>query len=256
MGSLSPTLKIREKTVVHPKIGGGGRPPVIRFPGNGGGGSGGGRDGGYPDFGERLRRYRLGLMVGLVAVVMLFVSFTSAYIVRQGLGNYDQGSQRFVTDWRPLSLPMGLLLLNTCLLLASSFTIEMARRAAFAQAAVVPVTEMPGIAKDDVRGVPWLPITVLLGLGFLAGQLMAWHELGRRGFFVANNPSNSFFYVLTGVHAVHLFGGVVALLYALAAGFRSRPLERRRIVVDVTAWYWHFMAILWLYIFALLKFAA
>ena len=93
MGSLSPTLKIREKTAVVPKIGGGGRPPVIRFPGYGGGSGGGGRDDGYPDFGERLRRYRLGLMVGLAAVVMLFVSFTSAYIVRQGLGNYDPASQ-------------------------------------------------------------------------------------------------------------------------------------------------------------------
>jgi len=254
MGSSSPTLKIRD-TVADPKLGGGGRPPVIRFPRTGGGG-GGGRDESYPDFGERLRRYRLGMIVGLVAVVMLFVSFTSAYIVRQGLGNYDQATQRFVTDWRPLRLPTALLILNTCLLLASSFTIEKARRAAFAAAAVGPVTEMPGIAKDEGRGVPWLPVTVLLGFGFLAGQLLAWHALGRRGFLVANNPSNSFFYVLTGVHAVHLFGGIVALLYALAAGLGPRPLERRRIVVDVTAWYWHFMAILWLYIFALLKFAA
>src|SRR5512135_1324245 len=139
MGSFSPTLKIREKTA-KPKLGGGGRPPVIHFPGYGGGG-GNGRDDSYPDFGERLRRYRLGLMVGLAAVVMLFVSFTSAYIVRQGLGNYDAASQAYVTDWRPLNLPLGLLLLNTCVLLASSFTIEMARRAAFAEAAVVPVTE-------------------------------------------------------------------------------------------------------------------
>ncbi|MGZ4824077.1 MAG: cytochrome c oxidase subunit 3 [Terriglobales bacterium] len=254
MSSL-PTLRVREKPVTT-KAGGGGRPPVIDFPRYGGGGGGGGRDDGYPDFGERLRRYRLGLMVGLAAVVMLFVSFTSAYIVRQGLGSYDQATQAYVTDWKPLSLPMGLLLLNTCILLASSFTIEMARRAAFAKAAIVPVTEMPGIAKEPDRGMPWLPITVVLGFGFLAGQLLAWHELGKRGFYVSSSPSSSFFYVLTGMHGVHLLGGALALLYALAAVFRSRPLERKRIVVDVTAWYWHFMAILWLYIFALLKFAA
>lgn len=254
MGSL-PTYKVREKTVT--KVGGGGRPPVIHFPRYGGGGGGGGRDDNYPDFGERLRRYRLGLMVGLAAVVMLFVSFTSAYIVRQGLGSYDSVTQAYVTDWKPLKLPMGLLFLNTCLLLASSFTIEMARRSAFAEAAIAPITDMPGIAKEENRGIPWLPITVALGLGFLAGQLMAWHELAKRGFYVASGPSSSFFYVLTGMHAIHLFGGVLALLYALAAVlFRSRPLERRRIVVDVTAWYWHFMAILWIYIFALLKFAA
>lgn len=250
-----PTVKVREQPVTT-KVGGGGRPPVINFPRYGGGGGGGGRDEGSPDFGGRLRRYRLGLMVGLVAVVMLFVSFTSAYIVRQGLGTYDSVTKAYVTDWTPLKLPMGLLILNTFLLLASSVTVEMARRGAFAEAAVAPIIELPGIAKDEKRGVPWLPITVVLGFGFLAGQLMAWHELGKRGFYMASSPSSSFFYVLTGTHAIHLFGGVLALLYALAAVFRSRPLERRRIVVDVTAWYWHFMAMLWLYIFALLKFAA
>ena len=255
MGSL-PTLKVREKPA-GVRVGGGGRPPVIHFPRHGGnGGGGGGRDNGYPDFGERLRRYRLGLMVGLAAVVMLFVSFTSAFIVRQGLGTYDSVRNAYVTDWKPPQLPMGLLILNTCILLVSSFTIEKARRAAFAEAAIAPITEMPGIAKDEKRGVPWLPITLVLGLGFLAGQWMAWQELGRRGFYVASGPSSSFFYVLTGTHALHLFGGVLALLYALAAAFGSRPLDRRRIVVDVTAWYWHFMAMLWLYIFALLKFAA
>ncbi len=255
MSTVSPMLKIREKPAPA-KSGGGGRPPVIHFPRYGGGGGGGGRDDSYPDFSERLRRYRLGLMVGLAAVVMLFVSFTSAYIVRQGLGNYDTVSKAYVTDWKPLKLPMGLLILNTCLLLASSFTIEKARRAAFAEAAIAPITELPGIAKDQQRGFPWLPVTVVLGLGFLAGQLMAWRELGLRGFYIASGPSSSFFYVLTGMHGIHLLGGVLALFYALAVAFRSRPLERRRIVVDVTAWYWHFMALLWLYIFALLKFAA
>ena len=58
------------------------------------------------------------------------------------------------------------------------------------------------------------------------------------------------------MHGLHLLGGIIALLYAAAATFRSRPLERRRIVIDVTAWYWHFMALLWVYIFALLQFAA
>ncbi|MGI9102291.1 MAG: cytochrome c oxidase subunit 3 [Terriglobales bacterium] len=254
MGSVSPTLKVREKPA-KAKQGGGGRPPVIHFPRYGGGG-GGGRDDSYPDFGERLRRYRLGLMIGLAAVVMLFVSFTSAYIVRQGLSSWDMTTQSYVRDWKPVSLPMGLLILNTCILLASSFTIEKARRSLLQQLAVAPALEIPGIAEDRIRPVPWLPITVVLGLGFLVGQLFAWRELARRGFYMASTPSSSFVYVLTGAHAIHLLGGVVALLYALAAAFRPRPLERRRLVVDVTAWYWHFMALLWLYIFALLKFAA
>lgn len=253
MSSRNPGLRVEErKTQPRPGIGGGG--PVIRFPGNGGGG--GGRDDSYPDFGERLRRYRLGLGVGLAAVVMLFVSVTSAYIVRQGLGTWDTVSGRYLSDWKPLHLPVGLLLLNTGFLLAASLTIEKARRAALQKAAVAPITAMPGISAGQEREIPWLPITVVLGTAFLTGQWMAWREMARRGFFLASSPSSSFFYVLTGMHGLHLLGGIIALLYAAAATFRSRPLERRRIVIDVTAWYWHFMALLWVYIFALLQFAA
>jgi cytochrome c oxidase subunit III len=95
-------------------------------------------------------------------------------------------------------------------------------------------------------------VTVVLGLGFLFGQWMAWQELANRGFALATSASSSFVYLLTGTHAVHLAGGVLALLYAAAASLLHKPVEARRIVVDVTAWYWHFMALLWLYIFALL----
>jgi len=252
MGTLNPSLKIREPKS-RPRLGGSG--PVIRFPGDGGDG-GGGREDSYPDFAGRLRRYRLGLAVGLAAVVMLFVSFTSAYIVRQGMGTWDSATSRYVTDWQPLQLPFGLLLLNTGFLLAASFTVEMARRAARQRAVVAPIASIPGIAVDDERQAPWLPLTVVLGIAFLTGQLMAWREMGHRGFFLASSPSSSFFYVLTGLHGLHLAGGVLALLYAAAASFLPRPLERRRIIIDVTAWYWHFMALLWIYIFALLKFAA
>jgi cytochrome c oxidase subunit 3 len=95
----------------------------------------------------------------------------------------------------------------------------------------------------------------LLGLGFVAGQWLAWRELAARGFFLATGPSSSFIYVLTGAHAIHLLGGILALLVAGSTVVLRRPLESRRIVVDVTAWYWHFMALLWIYIFVLLEFA-
>jgi cytochrome c oxidase subunit 3 len=57
------------------------------------------------------------------------------------------------------------------------------------------------------------------------------------------------------MHALHLVGGVIAMLYAAAITLIDRPVDSRRVVVDVTAWYWHFMAVLWIYIFALLEFA-
>ena len=102
---------------------------------------------------------------------------------------------------------------------------------------------------------PWLPITLVLGLGFLAGQWMAWGQLARQGVFISSNPSSSFFYLLTGTHALHLAGGLAALAYAAGTALLSQAWERRRMVVDVTSLYWHFMAVLWLYIFALLQFA-
>jgi cytochrome c oxidase subunit 3 len=144
---------------------------------------------------------------------------------------------------------------NTVILLLSSISMEMARRQSIRQLALAPITSIPGIASDDHREVPWLSVTVVMGLGFLVGQYLAWRELAARGFYVATSPSSSFVYLLTGAHAIHLSGGVLALLYAGATQWLRKPLEVRRIVVDVTAWYWHFMAVLWLYVFALLLFA-
>jgi cytochrome c oxidase subunit 3 len=246
MASLSPTLTIKEP---RGRRGGGGDTP--HFPG---GGDGRG-DSGSPDYFERLRRYRLGLAVGIAPIIMLFVAFTSAYIVRQGLASWDIRTNRYVNDWLPVSLPMLLLAVNTCILVISSVTAELARRQTARQAALAPVTSLPGIANDDEHPFPWVTITFLLGVGFLVGQFMAWRELASRGFFISTGPSSSFVYLLTGMHAIHLLGGVLALLYAAATSWLNKPIEVRRIVVDITAWYWHFMALLWIYIFALLQIA-
>ena len=77
----------------------------------------------------------------------------------------------------------------------------------------------------------------------------------RPGFHISTRKPTPFFYILTGAHAVHLAGGIVALLYAGLASLFHRSIENRRIVVEVASWYWHFMGILWVYVFALLEFA-
>jgi len=219
------------------------------------GGGDDGSNGGVPNYGQRLRRARLGLVVLIAPIVMLFVSLTSAYIVRQGLPTFDSTTNTYVRDWGEVNLPWILLAINTAVLLVSSLTMEGARRGITRQAALAPVRSIPGVSLGDEKAFPWLGITVVLGLGFLLGQWLAWKELANRGFFIATNPNSSFVYLLTGTHAIHLAGGIIALLWAAAASLRRTPVESRRIVIDIAAWYWHFMALLWLYVFALLEFA-
>lgn len=232
-----------------------GRGGSVPRPPNGGGGDGGGpNDSGLPNYGARLRRARLGLICGIATVGMVFVSLTSALIVRRGLPTFDDASRTYLRDWGGVQLPWQLLAVNTAVLLISSLTIEFARRQIARRAALVPLESIPGISLGEERSFPWLGITVVLGFAFLVGQWMAWGELKARGFLVNTNPDSSFIYLLTGAHALHLAGGVIALMWASASSLLHKPVEDRRIVVDVTAWYWHFMAVLWIYVFVLLGF--
>ncbi len=215
-----------------------------------GGGEGHGDN--FPNYGARLRRARLGLICGIVTVSMLFISLTSAYIVRRGLPTFDEVKQGYFRDWGEVPLPWLLLAINTAILLLSSITMEGARRAITRRAALAPVESIPGISLGEEGSFPWLAVTIVLGFGFLLGQWLAWGELKARGFLVNTNPDSSFIYLLTAAHAVHLFGGIVAMLWAAITSLLNRPVETRRIAIDITAWYWHFMAVLWIYIFALL----
>jgi cytochrome c oxidase subunit 3 len=210
---------------------------------------------GRPDYSTRLRRARLGLLVALTPVLMLFVSFTSAYVVRQGLPTLDPRTNNLVRDWIPVTLPR-LLVLNTFVLLVSSVSMELARRQVKGEVALASASSVSGISLGGRMRIPWLPMTLVLGLAFLFGQWTAWKQLAANGFYVATTPSSSFVYLLTGAHAVHLLVGVLALFVAGIASLLRRSLKRRSIVVDVTAWYWHFMALLWIYIFCLMKFAS
>jgi cytochrome c oxidase subunit 3 len=197
-----------------------GRPP-------GGNGYGGGGDFGLPEYRVPGHTYQLGMWFALTGIVMLFAAFTSAMVVRRGMS----------FDWVSIALPR-VLWLNTGLLIASSLTLEFARYA---------LTH-----RERVNFIRWLAATGILGLGFLAGQLVAWRELAARGVYLATNPSSSFFYVLTATHGVHLAGGVLALGYVvLRAGGIARGRERAT-ALEVTAIYWHFMDALWIYIFFVL----
>jgi len=231
----------------------GGRGTVPPLPRGGGGGGGGGRgDDRQPDFGWKLRRYRLGLLFGIISISVIFITLTSAFIVIRNGARYDTISGTYLPQWKPIPVPLRLLLFNTAVLLLSSLTLERARRLARMEAILVPVTHIPGIAAIAESSMRWVHATALLGLGFLLGQWRAWQWLRARDVFASSGPAGSFPFLMTGTHAVHLLGGILVLLYASFAPGPRHSLDRRRIAVDVTAFYWHFMSALWLYVFGLL----
>lgn len=232
-------------------------------PRTGGGDDGRGGDGmpdSIPDFipnyGERLRRARMGLAVAMTPIVMLFVSFTAVYLIRRGYLGLDPSSAGYIQSWLPVRLPWTLLLANTAILIVSSVTIDLARREITREAALAPLQSIPGISLGNERRFPWLSLTTVLGIVFLAGQLFVWSKLSAAGFHLAGGTSSSFVYVLTAMHGLHLAGGVLALMCANIAAALHRPVETRRIVVDITSWYWHCMTGLWIYILVLFSFAA
>ena len=176
---------------------------------------------------------RSGIWVAIFAITMSFAAFTSALFVREGSAG----------DWTHIALPP-ILYANTLALLLSSVMLNMSRR----NIAARPVMESHAVTK----AMGWLVATLVLGLLFIAGQYEAWRQLAAQGLYLSTNPSSSFFYVFTGMHIVHLLGGVAALVY-LMGQLAGSYTTFRRAAFENTAIYWHFMGVLWLYLFLVLR---
>ncbi|RWM30149.1 cytochrome c oxidase subunit 3 [Mesorhizobium sp.] len=169
---------------------------------------------------------KIGLGVFLAVVGCLFSLFTSAYFMRMGL-----------SDWRPLPLPR-LLWLNTGVLVLSSVALQCAVVAA--RRGQLDMVKL-GLATAG-----------LTALAFLAGQLVAWRQLTEDGYLLASNPANSFFYLITAMHGLHIMGGLVGLGRTSASAWNGARPERLRLGVELCAMYWHFLLFVWLGIFAVL----
>jgi cytochrome c oxidase subunit 3 len=141
------------------------------------------------------------------------------------------------TDWTHIGAPR-IMFASTAVLLLSSLLMEMSRRGFDGK----PTSEI----EVPRKGRMLLAATLLLGLAFVGGQYMAWRDLAAQGLYLATNPNSSFFYLLTGVHALHVLGGIAALVYLLSQ-LAARGSVRRNLVNGVVV-YWHFMAALWLYL--------
>ena len=202
-----------------------------RVPATAGGGPvgpidvGRGGDGGDAAVPSRREIQRFGLWLLLGTLSMLFIGFTSAYIARRG-----------AADWRALPLPT-ILLWNTAALLASSVCLELARRALVGW-------DLPGTQR-------YLTVTGALGAVFAIGQVAAWKQLAAMGVFLHSHPHSSFFYLLTGVHLVHLAGGLVwfGISWSRLRRMAYAPGEDG---LGLFAIYWHFLGVLWAYLLFLL----
>lgn len=162
----------------------------------------------------------------IVTVIMIFAGLTSAYIVRQGEGN-----------WLQFELPT-LLWITTAVILTSSGTMHWAYLAA---------------KKDNLKQVKLaMTITTLLGIVFMIGQVYAWGDLVANNVYLVGNPAGSFVYILTGLHGAHLFGGIVFLLIVLVATYRYKVHSKNINQITMCATYWHFLDGLWLYLFIFL----
>jgi cytochrome c oxidase subunit 3 len=169
---------------------------------------------------------KIGLGVFLAVVGSLFALVISAYSMRMNAG-----------DWRTLPVP-ALLWLNTGVLVLSSVALQWAHMAA---------------RRDDIDGVSvGLCVGGAFAVTFLVGQLLAWRELSAAGYFLASNPANSFFYLITAVHGLHLMGGLVALGRTTAKVWRGARAIRVALSVELCAIYWHFLLLVWLVLLGLL----
>jgi cytochrome c oxidase subunit 3 len=186
-------------------------PPIERGWGGGDGPDGRGAD---------RRASFAGLIVLLVSTFMVFGALVTAFVARRDMAD----------DWVSIHKPP-VLWVNTAILLLSSFVLDLSRRALK--------------ARDRGKFNLWWTTATALGILFLAGQAVAWIQLADAGVFVATNPSSSFFYVLTAVHAAHVLGGLSALIYVAIQAWRLRLGPAKRTVIDVSAVFWHFLDALW-----------
>jgi cytochrome c oxidase subunit III len=183
--------------------------------------------GDVPDAGSSpISPTKVGLVFFIAVAGALFTLFLSAYFIRMQMG-----------DWRPLPVP-ALLWFNTFVLILSSVALEWARAAA---------------KRDEMDGVTFgLLGAGVTSLGFLGGQIVAWFQLANAGYGLASNPANTFFYVLTALHGLHVFGGIVALGRTANKVWHSERVSQVRLSVDLCAIYWHFLLLVWLILFGLL----
>jgi cytochrome c oxidase subunit 3 len=177
---------------------------------------------------NRINPQKFALWAAMASIMMMFGAFTSAYIVKQAAGN-----------WLEYSFPT-MFYISTISIIASSVTLHLSFNAFK--------------AGNEKQYKTMLWATLLLGIGFVVMQYLGWMELFKRGIDLKGNVSGSFFYLISGIHALHVLGGIAALIVALihANTLKYSVTDKRINRFDLTVNYWHFVDFLWVYLFVFL----
>ncbi len=169
---------------------------------------------------------KFALWLFMITVVMIFAALTSAYIVRQGEGN-----------WTEFELPVAMWVTSAIILLSSA-TMHWALISA---------------KRNELERVKLaISITTVLGAAFLIGQFYVWGVLVDNSIFFVGNPSGSFLYVLSGLHGLHLISGVIFLIIVLISTLKYKVHSKSLNQIQMCATYWHFLDALWIYLFVFL----
>lgn len=220
------------------------RPPQKLSGGNGSnngkrGGGGGGGDDRSDEKNEDLEsfkpdKYRVGMGLILLVVLMTFGALIGTYIVL---------ATNKALEWQPFSLPFQLWI-STGLIIVSSIDYELAKKSL--------------LQGNQVKARKWFLITAVVGAVFIASQILAWLNLVNLGYYATGNSFAGLFYILTSIHAIHVFGGIISLVYIVLktqnVTLEDEELLKRQWFAKVVGWYWHFMGILWFILFLLLGF--
>ncbi|MGR6087269.1 MAG: cytochrome c oxidase subunit 3 [Arcticibacter sp.] len=171
--------------------------------------------------------FKILLWLSMVSMVMMFAGLTSGYIVRQAEAN-----------WLFFEMP-SVFTYSTIIIILSSISMFWAQRS---------------VAKNDRSGLTkGLTITLVLGLAFCVTQFSAWSELVRQGIYFTGNPSGSFLYVLSALHLLHLAGGILYLVIVTARSYQGRYTAENHLPIELCSIFWHFLDILWVYLFVFLS---
>ncbi len=176
----------------------------------------------------KIHPQKFALWVGMAGIVMMFAAFTSAYMVKQAAGN-----------WLEFAMPIYFYFSTASILLSSFFLYK----------------SFAGYKSGNERTYKlYLLIGFVFGSAFVVLQYFGWQALFGMGVDMKGNASGGFFYLITGLHVIHVLGGIAALVVTMLNAFslKFKVTEKRLLRYDLVINYWHFVDILWVYLFIFL----